>query len=170
MLTPFVRWVLVLIGLAAGAIQLRRGEWVGWIVIAAAAVLAAGYWRNATVWLAFRAYRRGDLAGIERHLGAVRDTTRLSSENRAYYDFLHGVIAQARGNLEEAGKSFSAAAGGPLRTSNMRSVVHHHLAVISLERGDKSAARSHLDEARRWPHNAHVAELLGTTERQLTSS
>ena len=145
MFTPFVRLLLILTAVAAGVTYVLRGESLGWLLLAAAGLLAVGYWRHATVWLAFRA-------------------------DRAYFDFLHGVVAQARGNLEEARRSFSAAAAGPLRTGNMRSGVQYHLAVISLERGDKDAARSHLDEARRWPHNRQVAERLATIEQQLTSS
>ena len=170
MLTPFVRLLLILIAVAVGAIYAFRGESLGWLLLAAAGLLAVGYWRHATVWLAFQAYRRGDVDGVERHLRVVRDADRLSSADRAYFDFLRGVLAQARGDLEEARRSFTAAAAGPLRTGNMRSGVQYHLAAISLERGDKNAARSHLDEARRWPHNSHVAERLATIEQQLTSS
>jgi uncharacterized membrane-anchored protein len=170
MFSPLGRLVLIVIGLALGGSQVVAGQARGWFVIAAAALLVLGHFRHGTVWLAFRAYRGGDVEGMERRLRQVRDPARLRKQDRAYYEFLAGVAAQGRGDLGGARAHLTAAATGRLRTDNMRSIVQCHLAEVALASGDSDGAREHLDAARRLSHAPAVDRVIGDLEGRLPAA
>jgi hypothetical protein len=167
MFSPVMRLLLIMTGLALGALQIARGQAAGWFLVVAAALLAYGYFRYGTVWLAFRAYRRGHLEVVERRLRQVRDPARLRPQDRAYYEFLAGVVAQGRGELDRARVHLTAAASGRLRTDNVRSIVQCHLAEVALASGDGAGARWHLGEAHRLPHAPAVDGVISGLEAKL---
>lgn len=60
MFTPVVRSILIFGCLAIGVWWLSIGKWTGILLLFAAACLGFGYFRYSTVWLAFRALRKGN--------------------------------------------------------------------------------------------------------------
>jgi hypothetical protein len=58
-----------------------------------AASLGLGYFRHGTVWLAFRAQRRGNTERAKRLLQEIVYFNWLSSQSQVYYQFLVGIHA-----------------------------------------------------------------------------
>jgi hypothetical protein len=73
MFTPLARLLLVSAAVALGGREIASGRPWGWALMTGAALLALGYFRYGTIWLAFRAYRRGDLERLARRIRQVRD-------------------------------------------------------------------------------------------------
>ena len=163
-----IRLVLVAAATIFGALRVSRGAASGWLYLVAAAVLAVAFLREGPIWLAMRAYRRGDIAGVRRLTGQVSRADWLRPQSRAYYDWLQGVVAADAGDLVRARSALAAAAAGPLRTSNDVSVVHSLLAELALKADDRTSAAAHLAEARRRPHRAALDPALQALEQQLS--
>lgn len=167
MFPPRVRLVILAVVAALGAAEAARGRGAGWVLLVGAALLGYGAVRHGTVWIAFRAYRRGDLDAMERHLRGVWKPQWLRPEDRAYHDLLAGVAAHRRGDAALARRHFAAALAGPLPTTNIRAVAHYHAAGASLDDGDPAAARDHLASARELPHAAALDAPLAAVEERL---
>jgi hypothetical protein len=133
---------------------------------AAAAFLVWGGIRHGSVWLAFNAYRRSDWDRVRALLAATRPYS-LGRQDRAYYDWLQGVILARDGRFDAARASLITAAGGPLRTSNARTLVHCHLADVALCVNDRPAAAEHIAQARCLDHRPEVDEMLSALETRL---
>ncbi len=123
--------------------------------------------RNADVWPAFRAFRRGDLGRMRRLLLEVRWTQYLSPVSRAYYHWLLGVAEAADGRLAAARVQLLVAVGGELRSSNDRCLIHCLLAELALQMEDEAEAREHLRIARSLEHHREVGGMLGALEQRL---
>jgi predicted Zn-dependent protease len=129
---------------------------------ATTALLAYGYFRYGTVWLAFRALRAGRSERARALLDQIRFPDRLRSQDRAYYELLRGNLAYERENWASARDHFLRAREHALRTPNDRSMVECALAETLLRCGDPVEARKHLELAR---EHAHKPELAATIRR-----
>lgn len=158
------RFVLIAVALGLGIFQLRAGSALGWLTLAAVPLLAWSHFRHGTVFAAFLAYRKADYARVHRLLAQVRRPELLRAQDRAYYDFLHGVDAQRQGDYAAARDAFQAALQGPLRTRNMIGIVHLHLARAALAAGDADAARAHVQSARAYAHRDATLEEIARVE------
>jgi len=167
MFGPVVRLLLGASALALGVVHIARGNPTGWIAVGIAVLLAYGYFRYGTVWLAFQAYRRADIDGIERRLRQVLAPGMLRAQDRVYYEFLAGIVAHRNGDFAAAREHLIAAANGPLRTDNLRSTVQCHLAQVATDSGDAAAARLHVEAARRIPHSTALDRLITELEAKL---
>ena len=169
MFSPTIRLFLVVAGLIGGILRIASDEPAGWMLIAGAALLAYGYFRYGTVWLAFQAYRRGDIATVERRLRQINDPARLRPQDRAYYEFLSGVAAQHRADLDSAHAHLSAVSAEHLRTDNIRSVLECHRAEVAFERGNLDGARRHLDAASQLRHGPAIDDAIKALQTKLMS-
>jgi hypothetical protein len=150
-----------------GALGLRGGFWWAWLWFTAAVLLVIGYWRGGTVWLAWRAFRKGDLGLVERRLAQVHYPNRLSPYQRAYYEWLQGELRRARGDIPAARRHFTAAAQGGLRTANDRALAYSRLAEAELTAGDLDAARATIARARSLNPTPFVEGLLRDLEEAM---
>jgi hypothetical protein len=168
--TPLVRLTLAAFCLAMAALSWRASPGRAVLFLAAAALFALGYWRQGTVWLAWRAFVRGDHERMERRLAKVPRPPQLGSGQRAYYELLQGVIRLRRGDLEGARTHFTAAAAGRLRTENDRALVEAQLAEVALELGDASAARAHIASALALEPRAEIVTAVRALEARLPAA
>jgi len=125
------------------------------------------YLRNSGVWIAFRAFRHGNLPRVRRTLAAVRWPRLLSRRSLAYYHWLRGVVDVAEGRLSAARVHLLVAATGALRTENDRSLVQCLLAELALQNGDRAAAAEHLRLANALGHHGEVAHIITALRRRL---
>ena len=153
--------------LTLATFQLRAGSWYGWLLLAGPVLLIWSYLRYGTVRDAFQAHLRGDEDEVVRLLGQMRFTALLRPQDKAYFEFLSGTVAQRVGNHRAAREHFSRSERGPLRTDNMRSVIFCHLAAIEIEEGRPKEATAQLQRARECPHQPATDNMIAALEQRL---
>lgn len=163
------RLLLIVLSATLAAFQLRAGHWLGWALLPCPALLIWGYFRYGTVHAAFQAHLRGDDEGVRRLLAQTRVTSLLRPQDKGYFEFLSGTVAQRAGDLSAAREHLRRAALGPMRTDNMRSVVFCHLAAVELAAGQKRAAADYLQSARDCPHRTQTDEMIAQLDEQVAS-
>lgn len=143
-----VRLALVVSSIGFGIYLIRAGDSLGWMLMVVAALLVYGHFRYGTVWLAFRAVKRSDMDRAARLLTQVSNPKTLSSQQRAYFEMVSGMVAAHREQGAEAEQHLQASLDYRLRTENDRAIVEATLAELLAKRGDISGARALLDSAR----------------------
>lgn len=157
-LSPAVRWLLVVSFVGFGVHALMAGRPVGALSILSGIVLAAGHFLYGSVRLAFAALRRGDLARAHALLARTHPRW-LTPRTRAYYHWVRAALAEARGQLSEAVEELEQAVARPL-PRRQRVLALGTLAALLAKLGDEEAARARLDEASRLGPSGDVAALL----------
>jgi hypothetical protein len=152
------------------ALGLRQGNWWPYAFGPPALFLIWGYFRYGAIQLAFQAHLRGRDADVERFLRQTRYPDLLRPSDRAYFEFMHGMLAAAKGEHATAKAHLERAAKGPLRTDNMRSVICCHLAAIAIAEGDKAAAGKQLEQARAIPHQKGTDAMIVQLEEALLAA
>lgn len=133
-------------------------------------LLVWGYFRYGAIQLAFQAHLRGKDADVERFLRQTKYPDLLRPSDRAYFEFLHGMLAATKGDHPTAKAHLERAAKGPLRTDNMRSVICCHLAAIAIAEGDKDSAGKQLAEAKAIPHQKGTDAMIVKLEAALAEA
>jgi len=171
MYTTPVRFAIVALALAVSVMALAWGEWpIALLFLTAALLMVAGYFRNGTLWLASRAYRRQDLDKAERLLSQIKAPHLLQRRARPYYHFLSGILTFRDGRHEEAEPHLTQALSqGPLSPFSV-CMSHCMLAIIQASRGNHPQARHHLDSARALPHPAELDEMIASTEEKIATA
>lgn len=161
------RGLLLVMCVVMTALGLRQGNWWPYVFGPAALLLVYGYFRYGAVQLAFQAHLRGRDKDVERFLAQTKYPDLLRPSDRAYFEFLHGMLAAGKGEHAVAKAHLERAAKGPLRTDNMRSVICCHLAAIAIAEGDKADAEKQLAEARAIPHQKGTDAMIVKLEEAL---
>lgn len=168
MFSSRLRWLLPIVGLVAAIASFAAGRWVfGLAYLGAAILFALGSLRFPSIGPALEAFRRGDMTRVRELLQRVRAPDRLGPRDRAYYDWMQGVLASDDGDLPRAHELLARAAEGPLRGDNDRSIIEFQLAGLALRQGDVAAARALLASARARKAGSEVQELIAGLESKL---
>jgi hypothetical protein len=170
MYSPTVRLVLVLLCVVGAVLGFYRGAPTGWLFTVAAALFTLGYWRNASVWLAWRAFKRGDMSRVRRLVAATPSPQRLSPQQRAYFEWLQGELTREAGNPQAACQHFRAAAAGKLRSTHDRAFAYARLAEASLAAQDLAGAYEAIANARQLSPSPFVEALLRDLEESVTTT
>lgn len=161
MFTPFLRFLMVFAAAAMGCLALAAERDIhGVALLLCAAILTYGYFGYGTVWLAFRAARKGKVKRAAKLLAKTRFPGWLNAQNRAYYRWLRGLIELDRGNTDQAREHLLAALNGKLRTTNDRCLVACALAALALDTGDTEGAKGFLERAKKEPHRNAAEKVL----------
>ncbi len=169
MITPSLPLIFSLLALVAAAVMALVGWWPGLILVPLALWLLWGHLRQGVVPQAFRAFKSGDLDSARALLVHVLWPGALTPQNRAYFHWLHGVLAVSDLRFEDARQHLLEAAAGAIQTENDRSLIQCLLAEVALNLGDPRAARDHLQLARELQHPAGVDRMIAQLERRLGS-
>ncbi len=169
MFSPTTRLLLLVLVASFGIFELVRGQTIGWLFILAAAILAYGHTRRNDPRLseAFGAYRKGDLDLVRDRLRQIGAPERLGPRDRAYFEFLSGVVAQRSEDWDTARAHLVAASSGPIHTDMLRTVIACHLAAVEIERGEMTAAREQIELAEKLPHAASLDETIAALRARL---
>jgi hypothetical protein len=139
-----LRFVLVAAMLALAAYAARVGSLDAVLFASGALLLAVGYVRSGTVWLAFMRLTRGERDEAARLLDEVRWPARLAPGQRSYYELMRGAFAFDAGRFTDAIGHLEAARALPLRTEHVKAMAELWLA-RALYRA--KADRARIDEA-----------------------
>jgi hypothetical protein len=162
------RILCALASIVLAILLLRSGKPGGGLLFAVPPLLAWGYVRYGPIAAAFHAYHARDWRRLKRLLSEVRQPEWLRPQDRAYFEFMSGVLAQVRGDVDEARARLSAVDAAHLRNDHMRCVLECRRAEAAITAGDRMAAERHLAGARAIPHRAEAnaeIERLGSLVR-----
>lgn len=162
-----MRMTLALLSMVAGGYFLQFGTAAAAIFFSTALLLLWNYFRQSSVWSAFRAFQQRDIARVRVLLNYVRWPRLLSKPSLAYYHWLQGVVDAADGRFKAAQVHLLVAATGDLRSSNDRCLVQCLLAEVLLQQGDREAAREHLRFAAALADHDELKPLLRSLEMRV---
>jgi hypothetical protein len=165
--TPHLRLTLALVCGALTLMLASHASPAAAIPLLGAVALVWNYVRSGGVWIAFRAFRQGNLRRLRRSLESVRWPHLLSRSSLAYYHWLRGVLEAADGRLQAARVHLLVAAAGALRTENDRSLVQCLLAELALQEGNRTVAAEHVGLANALAHHADVSRIIAALRRRL---
>jgi hypothetical protein len=168
MLTPRLRLAFVALALLIGAELLIHGGILGaLLVLVPASLIAWGYFRNGSVWLALTAYRLGNVDRMRDHVRRVRWPRLLSPRWRPYYHWLQGVSLVIEGRIPPARDHLLEARRWRFRAENDRSIMECQLADMAIRCGEPAQAWGHLRHARGLRHHPHVDTLINAVEARI---
>jgi tetratricopeptide (TPR) repeat protein len=171
MYTNRVRFTLVGLAFTVSVIAFARGEWpIALLFLTAALLMVGSYFRNGTLWLASRAYRRQDPDKAERLLAQIKAPHRLQRRARPYYYFLKGILTFRHGRHDEAEPHLTQALALGLLSPGSACMSHCMLAIIQASRGNYPEARQHLESARALPHPPEVDKMIASTEEKIAAA
>jgi hypothetical protein len=150
-----------------GCLVLVAGSSTGWLFLVVSGLLGYGYLRYGTVWLAMRSLRKGDYSGAKRRVAQVSKPARLNSESRAYFELAAGLVAANEGRAPDAEAHLRTSLDYALRTENDRALAEWALAEVLAVRGESTAARSLLGEARKRDCTPDVRRRIEELERSI---
>jgi tetratricopeptide (TPR) repeat protein len=170
MFTPKLRLFLALASFAVGTYRIVVGDYVGLVWLAGAAVLAYGYFKYGTVWLAFREVARGHMEPAAKLLAQVKRPESLVSEERAYFELAWGLVCASRAENGRAEQHLEQALKHALRSDNDRAMAEAVLAQLLVARNQLAAARSILDQALTRSCRPSIAERIKTLHAELAAA
>lgn len=156
--------------IAIAWISIANGSRAGYLLLAIVPGMIWGFFRYGPMVVAYRAYIEKDWNCLEKLLSEVRRPDWLRPQDRAYFEFLNGELAMARGNAAEGLRRFSLVDPLRLRTDNFRSLLECRRAEAAFSTGQPQAAFEHLSEAKRIPHRPETDAEILRVEKRLQSS
>ncbi len=170
-LNPLARLVLALLCLVLSILLMlvfRSG--ISMVTLSLALVLVWDFFRNSSVWIAFRAFRRGESTQVPYLIGLVTWPRLLGASAQAYYHWMSGVARITQGNWLEAKLFLLSAASGAIRTENDRALIQCMLAETNLQLGAREEALRHLLLATRLEHHAEVDRVIEKLQQRINQA
>lgn len=135
MYTPFVRIIIGLLGIGmAYNFYLMRNTSSTYLVLLAVGLIVWGYFKNGTVYLAFKQLKKDNHEKAEKLLLKIKYPNLLTKSQKSYYHFIKGFIELHKDNLDVGCKELTQALEIGLRTENDTLIATRTLAAIKLER------------------------------------
>lgn len=171
MYSPIVRILLGVTALLMAYYSYSQGKMTScYLMLGVVALVISGYFRNGTVYIAFRQLRKGNVQQAEKHLLKVRKPALLSKSQRSYYHFTAGCIALNKQQLDAAEEHFNTALSLGLRTSNDICIATLNLAIVALERKDLESAQDILKRAKKIKHKPGLQPEIERVEGELATA
>ena len=165
MFTPKTRLIILIGCLILGGISFYQDKIYALIVVVLIAVTNVyGYFRQGTVYLAFKTLKKGNYEEAMQQLELTRYVKLLSKTQKSYYYFVRGFINMAKGLLNEANEDFKLSIEKGLRLSNDRALAWSNLASINHRQKNKVKARECLSEAKKHKAKRNVKDEIERLE------
>jgi len=128
-----------------GAFSLMRENVYGFLVMCAVLIINVyGYFRQGTVYLAFKQLRTGDHVKATETLALTKRVNWLSKTQQAYYHFVKGYLEMAKGHVDTAKEAFLESVNIGLRIQNDQAMAYANLATLYHRTKNKVKAREFL--------------------------
>jgi len=171
MYSPKIRIVLIAISLVIAWNFYSTGNMTGtFLVLGATGLIVWGYFKNGTVYLAFRQLKKENYQKAEQLLGKIRRPEHLKKSQKGYYHFTKGFIELNKQNLDVAYLEFVAALTIGLRTQNDTSIVTLNLASLELERKNLKEAENFLVQTKNLNHKHQLNSEIKRIELELNEA
>ncbi|WP_139181390.1 hypothetical protein [Thiohalomonas denitrificans] len=169
-LDPYLRLTMGLAGLVVAIYMMARGTiWI-WPLALLAIYFVWDFFRNASVWSAFRAFREGRIEAVRQEVNQIRWSNLLSPVSRSYYHWLRGAVDAADGRYAAARVHLLVAAAGRLKTENDRALVQCLLAETAFQDGQPDEAAAHGKMAVSLSTHSQISRLVGELSRRIADS
>ena len=114
------------------------------LMLTGVALVVWGYFKNGTIYLAFRKLKKEDYEGAERSLNQTKYPELLKNGQKGYFHFIKGFIESNRNDYNKSLNHFREALKFGLRTDNDQAIVRLSIAEIEIERKNYDNAREEL--------------------------
>ncbi|MFT5303015.1 MAG: hypothetical protein ACI814_003832 [Mariniblastus sp.] len=170
MFSNSTRILIFIVALTYSVYELVTGTGMGYVAIAAALWLAAGYIRYGPIRPAFIALYQGKFDRARRLAESIKFPSLLSQQSQAYFHWIHGVLAFNDGDYLNADIRMRQAIAGNLRTSNDKCIAIATLAQIVAKNGQLDEANQILDDAILIPHKDETGAFLSSTRNEIRNT
>ena len=168
MFTPKTRLIIIIGSLGLLAMSLYQGKMFAAVVaVCFALVTVLGYFRQGTVFLAFRQLRSGKIEDAAASLALTTHTKWLSKIQKGYYFFVKGFLALGQNNLEDSKTAYEEALKIGLRLSNDTAMVCANLASIHHKQKNKVKAREYIQRAKNLKVKENVKIEIARLEKEI---
>ena len=149
MYNPIIRIIFGILGLLMAWNFYSVGNMLNfYLMLGAVGLVIWGYFKNGTVFIAFRALKKENYKKAEQLLSKIKNPNYLKKSQKSYYHFTKGFIELNKENLNESFNEFTNALAIGLRTENDTSIVTLNLANIELERKNYQQAIYYLNKTK----------------------
>jgi hypothetical protein len=146
MFTPATRVIIFAAGLLLVLYYLLHGNATSAaLTLLGVSLVVWGYFKNGTVYLAWRKVRAQDFKTAKRILAQTKYPRLLKKQQRGFYHFTKGLIHLSEMDLENARINLLDALKYGVRTENNRAIIALNLADIEIEEGRMEKARTYLE-------------------------
>ncbi len=136
MYTPLLRIVIGLLAAVGSVFFFMNDRYnTALILLVSLALTITSYFRNGTVFLAFRQMKKFNIPKAKILLEKVYNPKWLTKGQRSYYYFVDGFIAMQEKDMTRAYESLFKSLEIGLRTENDRAIATFNLASVEFERG-----------------------------------
>jgi tetratricopeptide (TPR) repeat protein len=168
MLTPKFRLILIAASAALAIGQMANGQFMlGLLLLLSGGMLAYGYFKTGTVYIAYRKMVKGNYTKAEQLLGLIKNPKRLARGQRAYYHFVSAALAMAHQNYTSSREHFTQAIQTGLRTDNDNAIAYLNLAFGEMKLGNKAQAYAYFNEAEKLEYRAELQDRVDELKEQL---
>jgi hypothetical protein len=165
---PIIRILLGILGLFMAYNFYINGNIPSTImVLAAVGLIIWGYFKNGTVYLAFKQLKSENYQNAEHLLLKTKHPHLLKKSQRSYYHFTKGLIELHKQNLDISNQDLIKALNLGLRTENDTSIVTIHLAIIELERNNFLEAKDFLNRTKSLNHKTELNPEIERIEKEI---
>jgi tetratricopeptide (TPR) repeat protein len=118
------------------------------LCLVALALVIWGYFKNGTVYVAFRHLQKGNYQKAEHLLNKVKKPEILKKSQKSYYHFTKGFIELNKDSLKASKGEFLKVLELGLRTENDTSIVSINLALIEMKLGNFDEALLYINKTK----------------------
>lgn len=168
MYNPIIRIIFAVFGLFMAWSFYSKGNLpVTIFVLVAVGLIIWGYFKNGTVYIAFKKLKNEDYQKAEELLLKIKNPNLLKKSQKSYYHFIKGYIELNKQNLETSFIELTKAINIGLRTDNDTSIVTMNLAKIELERNNFKEAMTYLEKTKSLNHKIELNPEIKRIENEI---
>lgn len=171
MFTPTTRIILIVLNLIFATFyffQDKIGLGSGFLI--AAALFVYGYFKDGTVYLAFKHLKKQQFDKAEQLLTKIKNPDLLAKGQRAYYHFSKGIIAAHREQWTDCLSELQLATKTGLRTENDQSIALLGMAEAAFELNQIPEAQAYIDQVKGLKIKPLVKQELKGIEDKINST
>lgn len=171
MFTPTTRIFLIVLNLIFASFyffQDKIGLGSGFLV--AAALFVYGYFKDGTVYLAFKHLKKQQFDKAEQLLAKIKNPELLAKSQKAYYHFSRGIIAAHSAQWSDCLSELQLATINGLRTENDKSIALLGMAEAAFELNQIPTAKAYVEQAKKLKIKPLVKQELKGIEDKINSA
>ena len=171
MYSPTIRAIIGIVGLFMARKFYSNGNMTStFMVLIGVGLVVWGYFKNGTVYIAFRQLKKQNYKKAEQLLMKIRYPGLLKRSQKSYYHFTKGLIELNKQNNDLAYNELTAALDLGLRTQNDTSIVTLNLAALELERGNLKEAANFLSRTKDLDHKPELNIEIQRIESEINAA
>ena len=171
MFTPAARIIIGIFGLAIawGFYSLGYRE-VALVMLSSVVLIIWGYFRNGTVYQAFKQLKQKNFDKAEKLLAVIKYPHVLNKNQKSYYHFAKGIIEHNKEHPDESYHQLKLALELGLRSENDTAIATLHMADIELGRKNYDEAKAYLLSLKSLKYKPELDDEIEKVQEELEKS